>query len=394
MPTLTSQITPRNATSRVLECLELLDHIASFLPWKHMSALAASHPMLRSVTQVEAEKRIRIGLEPILGALELSFESFMNALDECEGGFVGSTALRVMYVRTEYLGEYARMPRITVVVPKGKRERFIELLDKPSWVWVEKPIGWQSRETISKVVEANVTSATQFLGDDEVQQMVPEPEDPEERGNDYVIQSRVRRRERLKYLVYFRILESTAHVLQVLGGSDSTRDMIVITSTRIYLLYPKLVHADLALTGSWGWERGSRIKSVPVVHKYNESWPFPCGKLCPVLARKGREGDGTGVFYWNGERERALIREAEEWVKTSGWGAGWRISDDEGSSNGREDRIRGRGSLWSETSVRAAELLRGGCLFDRSDFKLCLKTVCCNPRCSSGSKVAVYFRRL
>ncbi|EAU80536.2 hypothetical protein CC1G_13030 [Coprinopsis cinerea okayama7 len=189
------------ATARILECHELLHHIASFLPWKHLPTLGASSSLLRCIAQLEAEKRIKMAMDPILKAQDLTFHTFMKALDKCEGGFIGSTALRVMYMGTEYEDEYARMPRLTVVVPQGQLQVFTALLNKPSWIWTERPIGWQSRETISKVVEASVQTDFDFLTDEEVLEMVPEPETPEERGNDYTIQGRVKRRERLKRLV-------------------------------------------------------------------------------------------------------------------------------------------------------------------------------------------------
>ncbi|KAG2022491.1 hypothetical protein CC2G_000233 [Coprinopsis cinerea AmutBmut pab1-1] len=351
--------------------------MVSFVEWVALPSLAAVSSPFRAICQFEAADRVKIGLQPILNAFEIDFADFISALGD-ENAFVGSTALRVMYIGSTFESTYARLPRLTVVVPRGKADEFIESLKKPSWTWKEQPIGFQSRATIKSVVEAKVSLSYDFQNDSDVEGLVPEPA-PGEPDSEFCVASRKTRRERLKRTVYLRVVEGTGHVLQALAGADSTRDMIAITSTRIYLPWPKLFHANLGLTGTLGWDRGHNNRCVPDVQMDNR-WNFPCGKSCPILPKKGVAGDGTGVFFWNGVKEREYVRKAKEWEEECGWGGGWHVPDE-------EEKV----SAW--LNPEAVELFNKGELLNRDAFKYILRPRCENPHCPSFEKPALRFRR-
>lgn len=138
------------------------------------------------------------------------------------------------------------------------------------------------------------------------------------------------------------VLESTGHVLGVVSSACTTEDMVAITSTRIILLFPKLVHRGVSQSvHARPWNRIKRLAKEEV--SCNSEWGFACGKACGAAWRKGRVSDGTGVLYWNSAKERETI---------------WR-----GRVEGCEDLFRDDGP------------------FGKDDFKWRLQRFCRNNAC-------------
>ncbi|KAH6902287.1 hypothetical protein BKA70DRAFT_1435439 [Coprinopsis sp. MPI-PUGE-AT-0042] len=84
--------------------------------------------------------------------------------------------------------------------------------------------------------------------------------------------------------------------MRALATSSTTADMIAITHTRLYVLYPHLVRNHLAI------ERWRRVGHAPEDYTNVEDcaqWPLDCRRHCPAEPRMAREGEGIGVFFWN-----------------------------------------------------------------------------------------------
>ncbi|KAG2022482.1 hypothetical protein CC2G_000224 [Coprinopsis cinerea AmutBmut pab1-1] len=348
--------------------------------------MAAVSRVLRWSAQKEAERRIREGLKPNLEGLGLSFEELMAALEESDGGIVGGSALSVFYVGSGWEKVYKRAPRITVVVPFGARETFIGMLGKREWFWRDHPVGRDSRDCVHSVTEATVKrpgyeNTSALYPPESIYHETSDPEDaffdqPEDLDED----DRRRRKKvqwRRKSQAFLKVVESTGHVLQAVWSSPTTRDMIILTPTRLHLLYPRLQHADMGLVGVGRWVRGDNNVVVPDVCRSNSDWPFPCGKMCPIVPKKGLGDEGTGVFYWNQERELAAQEVEKEEVF---------------------DPWTGRTGRWSWDSPprrlpdrNVLEALNEGELFNRSMFKALLANECSNPHCVNYGREAIRF---
>jgi hypothetical protein len=147
--------------------------------------------------------------------------------------------------------------------------------------------------------------------------------------------------------------------------------MVIVTSRRVYMLFPTLVRKNLAITGKYWFHQEKPICQSPRLTCHNYRWDFPCGKECPTTIRRGRGDEGTAVFFWNGLKERQCL---EEGKKESRIKRGKRMSG--GDADG-------------EKGSHGNEPIRGGDLFGRDEFKWVLKDWrgCQNRRCSKFTAV-------
>lgn len=178
-----------------------------------------------------------------------------------------------------------------------------------------------------------------------------------------------------------------------MAACPSTEDMVAVTPTRMYVLYPELLHRGIATLGHgiFPSEYVSRVPTTAVLD--SEYWPFSCGKACPSIWRKGREGEGTGVIYWNSRRERAIISSIRRSIgrEHATWGVGggrWSDPkaevmpwDDAGLASWEARMLAWEGHTSRESQRRVAIALNEGGLLNQSDIKWRLKQTCRNPRC-------------
>ncbi|EAU91692.1 hypothetical protein CC1G_04460 [Coprinopsis cinerea okayama7 len=393
---LVPQVTASQAITSWSNAFDIICRVAEKVDWIDVALFASVCRTWRHAVQKEVENRIREALEPNLTALGLSFQDFVAALDEADGALIGNCVLSITYRRTKWAKAYDRIPRLTVVVPSGRRETFIGLLGKSEWRWIPQPVGMGARHVVRGIWEVTLQrrpGETQGTFPT-LQNMNDAPDDPidhlfenwEGWNDEDTLLSRRRREWRRISKVYLRVIESKSQVLQVAFTADTTRDMVLLTSRRFYHLFPKVQHAHLGLIGRSGISRGDNNVIVPQMCRDNSEWPWRCGKLCPIFPRKGREGDGTGVFFWNQNIEREALAEGAMEIDV-GWGNaydGWN-TDLEWASKTWAERKR----EWPKAHTMA--LLNVGSLLDRSQFKATLAKTCVNPHCENHGKRAVCF---
>ncbi|KAH6892658.1 hypothetical protein BKA70DRAFT_1084667, partial [Coprinopsis sp. MPI-PUGE-AT-0042] len=122
----------------------VLGNIAMHGCWIYLVNIAAVSKAFREAAQVEARLRFLWALGEILEAFSIDPCYFMHILECCGGSVVGTTAHRALMVGMQRKGEgadFEEIPparRLSVMVPKGKRNLFRLLVDQQSqrqWTW-------------------------------------------------------------------------------------------------------------------------------------------------------------------------------------------------------------------------------------------------------------------
>ncbi|KAH6870992.1 hypothetical protein BKA70DRAFT_1451506 [Coprinopsis sp. MPI-PUGE-AT-0042] len=254
--------------------------------WIYLVNLAAVSKAFREAAQVEARLRFFWALGEILEAFDIDPCYFMLVLECCGGSVVGTTAHRALMVGMQQKGEGAdsdEIPtarRLSVMVPKGKRNLFRSLVDqqeKRQWTWVSGD--WAA-------------------------------------GGMYcLVGAQERTAEKNGKLYFLRVVETLGSVMLGLSNSSTTGDMIAFLHDRLYILYPDLTLNNLAIVR---WTRREHMEATqenrPAHPKEQipiQPWSDRCGVSCPAAWRKAREGSGIAQFFWNGHRERDIIEQVK-----------------------------------------------------------------------------------
>ncbi|KAH6904750.1 hypothetical protein BKA70DRAFT_1226607 [Coprinopsis sp. MPI-PUGE-AT-0042] len=107
---------------------------------------------------------------------------------------------------------------------------------------------------------------------------------------------------------FIQVIESSSHTLQAIVTSPSTEDMVLISLSRMCVLYPPLLVRNMALQIDQ-WDNQQQKRLCPSISSNNADWGFECGPWCPDLWCHGCRGEGFGIFFWNqGEWDEACER--------------------------------------------------------------------------------------
>ncbi|KAH6903579.1 hypothetical protein BKA70DRAFT_1433626 [Coprinopsis sp. MPI-PUGE-AT-0042] len=282
--------------------IAVLWQIAAQCCWRNMVAMAGVSKAWRKAAQTEARSRVSWAVSGVLTAFGLDAPYFFFILQNCGGALVGTTAHRALMVgmpisameaaaREKRTGghshearraSYIDSPRrLTVLVPSGKRDLFMSLVDRQrAHLWMQIAADWIGGGAlcVRRVCEA----ADGF-------------------GN----QQR-----------FIRVVESVDTVALALSNSSTTGDMVALSNDRVYVPYPRLSLNNMALVR---WVRREHMHQLaqprpihPEEQPFDKPWGVACRLSCPALWKKARKGDGIATFFWNSQREQELIRGADQ----------------------------------------------------------------------------------
>ncbi|KAH6884722.1 hypothetical protein BKA70DRAFT_1445618 [Coprinopsis sp. MPI-PUGE-AT-0042] len=245
---------------------DMLLEMCRWLTWTFLLTFSKVSRACRRGSQKEASRRIYWATKPVLLQFNLHPKVLLSVLGKFGGAVVGRAASRAMAYRMDWEERYSDLRRVTVMVPKGAMVSLVERLRELAITSFEHVrVDWSGEGAavhVRSVREAAVAKGGK--------------------------------------LFYLRLVESKGSLLRALSTSSTTADMIAITQTRLYVLYPHLVRRNLAIER---WRRiGHPLDDYQDV-KDCTSWPLDCQRHCPAEPRMPREGDGIGVFFWNGTCE-------------------------------------------------------------------------------------------
>ncbi|EAU83441.1 hypothetical protein CC1G_13467 [Coprinopsis cinerea okayama7 len=317
---------------KVLDNNELLSRVFSHVGWRDLGVIGGVCVRFRIIAQDTARFRIRATLEPLATRLGFDVDWLLKAVGKRGGGVIGATALKVMTWGEKWDEGYTPVKRMTLAIPIGEMDKLVNELAKMDLKeWKQVDVYRATKNMVRRVIEFKA-------GKDEE-------------------------------ATYLRIVESTGGVMRAVVASDTTEDMVVVSASRIYLVYPKLAHQFLALKGRWNRVRNDVARKGPTVQASNQAWGFDCGKLCPASWRKGDEGSGIGVFYWNGEKEREVF------------GRWWEKVEEPGDQLSIEESWSWSQLAYGWRGFRALAELDKDALLGGDVFKWRLSTSCDNPGC-------------
>ncbi|KAH6869341.1 hypothetical protein BKA70DRAFT_1045623, partial [Coprinopsis sp. MPI-PUGE-AT-0042] len=239
---------------------------------------------LRELAQKEAQRRIFWAIEAVSLVFGIPAVAFMDVLKVCFGAVVGTCASKAMSWGQPWCSDYDGVRRLSVIVCNGYGVVFMKLLEE--------------------------------YGTEPWQEVVQDRMGLEDEGIHRIWETRMHNGIDIFFL---RLIESTGTIMHALTSSSTTADMIAIDDTRVYLLYPKLVHRNL----SWRkWVREEHRMQDGLTEdpaRQPKPWRLPagrwlvdCGRLCFGRYRLAQAESGIGVFFWNHREERGRMREAVE----------------------------------------------------------------------------------
>ncbi|KAH6888764.1 hypothetical protein BKA70DRAFT_1121462 [Coprinopsis sp. MPI-PUGE-AT-0042] len=339
-----TDVSENTAGSLLQLSAEILSEIVNHCDWKALVRLAHCSGNLRAVSQDVASSRIWETIKAILEAFGVNRATFFSALLRNDGALVGTSAVSTVYWGSEWMESYKKSTCVTVMVPLGLVERFLKDLNVVEG-WEHQGVLRAAANTVKSVrMKESSTGGSQEK-------------------------------------VYLKLVESTGHTLQGIVASQSTEDMVLITGSRIYLLYPPLVHRNIAFSRSRHHLQAQDPNSMaPIYSSSSEHWGFPCGVWCPRNPRKCREGEGVGVFYWNKELVKETWKAAVAAVPDSmnvAWGGG--------REDATQDDVNAIPLEWRHLSWRGRYFmkeLQSSDLLGRDDFKFFISDRCNNPDCN------------
>lgn len=97
------------------------------------------------------------------------------------------------------------------------------------------------------------------------------------------------------------LCHSYGNAFEIIAAAPVTAQTNLITSTRVYAVYPTLVTGRKALRSDHSFV--SVCRKVPINYnsqQSNRNWMGPCGSHCPAAPRKTVGDEGIASFHWNG----------------------------------------------------------------------------------------------
>ncbi|KAF5331978.1 hypothetical protein D9611_009022 [Ephemerocybe angulata] len=201
------------------------------------------------------------------------FYDFLEKMNDTGAGIMGSVARRMLATNSMMMQHaikvkdfrYLRSNDLNIVVPKGSLDAMVE------WFTAHSYDAWDT-EVVSKP----------YVGS--VRRMVSATRQPQ----NGVPRARI------------TISESLGNVMQVILASNMTCQTNLVTSTRVYAVYPTLVTDQHALkTDITSLISPRRPRPPYLLRTSNFRWTGPCGFHCPSLPRKTVGDKGIASFLWN-----------------------------------------------------------------------------------------------
>ncbi|KAH6888876.1 hypothetical protein BKA70DRAFT_1202726 [Coprinopsis sp. MPI-PUGE-AT-0042] len=268
---------------------EMMTQVVQQCGWWTLVTLSHVSSSLRILAMDESRWRIETSLYCILSAFSLGVGKFLDVLHKTSSAVTGSLASACLRWGMKGHCEYDRILKLTVAVPHGLRQEFMDALSI-SVGWEEVEVWREARSSVASVWIAQVMDGIKPL--------------------------------------YIKVIESTGTCIQALISSPTTEDMVFITSSRLYILYPQLVRRNMAFS-TIRWNNRNQLRSHPNISDSNSTWDFDCRWQCPEIWRHDREGEGIAAFFWNKEewcRNLDLAgKEVARWVDP--WNVGSLVRD-------------------------------------------------------------------
>ncbi|KAF6754977.1 hypothetical protein DFP72DRAFT_355824 [Ephemerocybe angulata] len=260
-----------SGAEEVFRTPELIAMILAYCDWHVIQNVSRTSFYGRHAAQMAAKEVIRNTIRPFVPGPD--FSSFMVMLDETGAGIAGSVARRVLSSNSamvqdaiEYNDErYLRSADLNIIAPRGKSKAVIEWFTKHQYDY------WTKTKP-ARAYQSSVLSFTSGSRD----------------AKDTIKAAKL------------TISESVGNVLQVTLASTLTCQTNLITSTRVYAVYPTLITNRSALrTDITNAVAPRRTRASYVLETTNSRWTGPCGVHCPSLVRRTVGDQGIASFYWN-----------------------------------------------------------------------------------------------
>ncbi|KAF6747788.1 hypothetical protein DFP72DRAFT_1074879 [Ephemerocybe angulata] len=263
-----------NNAGGVFHCLELLVMILSFCDWHTIQNVSRTNRYARGAAQAAAEDTFRLFVQPFV--LEHQFKDFVAMLERTGAGVGGSVVRRMLATNSRMMQSaiedrdhrFLTSNDLNIIAPRNARAEVVE------WFTNQGYERWGQIKT-PKAYESSVRSHWNATR-------------PYQSG----VQA-----------AKITVTESVGNILQVILASPLTCQTNVITSTRVYAVYPTLItsrdalRTDVTLAIS-----PRRPKSSYLLKTSNIKWTGPCGVHCPSLPRKTVGDKGIASFHWSRHR--------------------------------------------------------------------------------------------
>ncbi|KAJ2919826.1 hypothetical protein MD484_g592, partial [Candolleomyces efflorescens] len=263
---------------------EIMLEILQYCDWYTLMSVSRSSVFGRSLARIVIRGRLRSLITPFMPP-DL-FLPFMTMLHNLGGGIIGSVP-RLMLAQNAvfHLCMTKRGDKsfhafdLNIVVPYGKLERCRSWFEARGFThWADFDI---STAFLSTVVAFTVSVRYSKTGQS----------------------------------IRVSISESRGGIFQVLLASPITSQTNLITPSRIYSLYPNLVHRfDTLVTDRKGIDITVREDWLPCyeLKANNLHWKKACGPYCPALRRRTHSDPGIASFHWSTRFQEPRISDTGE----------------------------------------------------------------------------------
>ncbi|RXW13430.1 hypothetical protein EST38_g12422 [Candolleomyces aberdarensis] len=253
---------------------EVMESVLAQADFPTVMAVSRVSQYGRSMAQREIRFRIRDVLVPFIE--EDQFDGFMETLHALGGGIVGSHVKRLLSLKSPLVDraydldpdhDYLRSKNLNLVVDNGALDKARDCLEALGYTeWCEPNVDRPYRE----VVKSLVVGVKYSKGD---------------------------ARDTLYRVT---ITESEAGLMQVVLASPQTCQTNLLTPTRIYSVYPRLITRRSCFKSDNPHIRPfRRHERCDRCEMNNRNWKGPCGVHCPSIQRKTVGDEGVASFLWN-----------------------------------------------------------------------------------------------
>ncbi|KAF6754003.1 hypothetical protein DFP72DRAFT_1068855 [Ephemerocybe angulata] len=236
----------------------------------YLGLTGTGREVARQATKTMLRRTIRPFIQPDM------YQDFISMLDETGSGIAGSVARRMLAGNSvmmqqaidDHDSRFLKSSDLNIVVPKGK------LVEVKKWF-----VQHRYRFGIPGLRPARAYMASV-------------------RTYTYAFNTSQCGKKGAK----ITLSESVGNIMQVVLASTLTCQTNLITSTRVYAVYPTLVtNRDALRTDNTQATAPRRLKSSYRLQTSNIKWTGPCGVHCPSLSRRTVGDKGIASFHWNAD---------------------------------------------------------------------------------------------